>query len=163
MIRRLLFWLSGYLPARQITDDGQPYLERYYLFSLFGWTVYLHRFVAPDPDRGLHDHPWSHAVSFILSGSYYEHKRDGVHHRRWFNYIQGDTFHRVAELVDGLECWTIFAHGERSKTWGFWRPRNHGTSAEWNAYAYLSPSGPPLKWWLNAPQGRFLVDRKPTS
>ena len=66
-MNRLLLWLTGFLPCRIISEGDQPYLERYYLMTLFGWRFYIHRFVASDPDRGLHDHPWPKAYSIILS------------------------------------------------------------------------------------------------
>ena len=70
MIENLLFRFSGRLRCRFIDcEQGEPYLERYYLFGAFGWHAYLHRFVDSDPDRGLHDHPWSRALSLVLTGS----------------------------------------------------------------------------------------------
>ncbi|WP_244260428.1 hypothetical protein [Burkholderia gladioli] len=57
-MRRVLYAISSRLPCRIIADGNKPYLERYYLATVFGVRFYLHRFVASDPDRGLHDHPW---------------------------------------------------------------------------------------------------------
>ena len=50
LLYRFLYWWSGHLPLRLISKAGGPYLERYYLFTLFGHRFYLHRFVASDPD-----------------------------------------------------------------------------------------------------------------
>ena len=77
-MRKLLFWLTSHLPCRIIAEEGSVYLERYYLFTLLGWRFYLHRFVGSDPDRGLHDHPWSRAFSIILAGWYWEQTRSGT-------------------------------------------------------------------------------------
>lgn len=91
-----LYWLTSRLPCRIISDDGTPYLERYYLGTVFGVRFYLHRFVGSDPARGLHDHPWAWARSIVLSGWYFEERRDGKRHKvKWYNKLTGDTFHRV--------------------------------------------------------------------
>lgn len=84
MINKLLTKISGRLSYRQIKGpDGEPYLERYFLTQFPKWRwlgkwaggiIYLHRFVDNDPDRGLHDHPWGVAYSFILSGQYVEER-----------------------------------------------------------------------------------------
>lgn len=142
----LLYWITGFLPTRFINDGNVRYLERYYLFTFLGWTFYLHRFVGSDPDRGLHDHPWSRAFSIILSGWYFEETRSGTSEVRWFNALTGDTFHRVVLpeywqvrtddyplrwLLDGefehhpelrvpQPCWTLFLHRTPNvKKWGF--------------------------------------------
>lgn len=144
-MRALLFWLTGFLPCRFIDDQGKRYLERYYLGKLFSLTFYVHRFVASDPDRGLHDHPWRKAWSLILSGWYFEERRIGVHPVKWFNRLTCESFHRVIlprdlmnqskelwSAVPGLwdsefhkfpkECWTLFFHTEgRPNRWGFLR------------------------------------------
>lgn len=91
----ILFFLSSFLPLRIISDGEGPYLERYYLFTIFGVRFYLHRFVASDPDRGLHDHPWPWAGSIVLSGHYWEVTRSGTKKVRWLNFLVGDSFHRV--------------------------------------------------------------------
>lgn len=75
--RRILEWLSGFLPAKIILSEGRSYLERYYLFDtkwFGGKTAYLHRFAQSDTDRGLHDHPWHEAISFMLVGRYRERR-----------------------------------------------------------------------------------------
>ncbi|MEZ5739520.1 MAG: hypothetical protein R3E68_08760 [Burkholderiaceae bacterium] len=62
-LRQWLFNRSNRLACRVICDGDQPYLERYFLFRRLGLTAYLHRFVASDPDRGLHRS--SVAVGFL--------------------------------------------------------------------------------------------------
>jgi hypothetical protein len=165
-MKTLLFWLSNFLPARIINDGEHDYLERYYVGTLFGVRFYLHRFIGSDPDRGLHDHPWRWAFSLILSGYYYEQTRYGLTKKRLFNFLTGDSFHRVilprkseiraqdsygvhlalVEPADALPCWTLFCHrAARVKTWGFLR----GTT-------YLPHPSADQGWWKTAPKGRQL-------
>jgi len=163
MMRAFLYWLTGHLPCRIISDGERPYLERYYLFTLLGWRFYLHRFVGSDPDRGLHDHPWSRAFSIILAGWYWEHTRSGTHRVKWFNTLTGDTFHRVVLPLKGMTrgladynpratdyepCWTLFFHrAEYVKEWGFLRGQVFipyvRTRNDETAY-----------WWKRVPKGR---------
>lgn len=149
-MRRFLFWLTDRLPCRIIDEAGKPYLERYYLCSLGSTRVYLHRFVGSDPDRGLHSHPWSWALSLVLSGWYFEERFSGTERPvlrrvRWFNFLMGESFHRVVMPTDWClspaecpmnirptvrqamavtECWTLFIHKavEGGRRWGFMRP-----------------------------------------
>ena len=58
VVRRVLFNLSGRFPCRFINRNPEErYLERYYLGKCLGLTFYLHRFVSPDGDEEVHDHP----------------------------------------------------------------------------------------------------------
>ena len=130
LVNRLLYRLSAYCRCRVINGpDHEPYLERYHLLCLpFGYRVYLHRFVASDPGRGLHNHPWRHAMSLVLSGSYQETRmlgaeRDNLIRHRWLragnvNFIPGEVFHRV-NLAPGEECWSLFIHAPAIRSWGF--------------------------------------------
>ncbi len=156
-MRRLLLWLTGHLPAREIRGEhGEPYLERYSLCGAFGWRAYLHRFRASDPDRGLHDHPWGWSMSLILAGSYREVREGAV--RRLFpgqvNIIRGHDFHRIL-LDEGEEAWTLFVHGPRVKGWGFLR------NGEYRPFAKTKDDYPSHRWWKTAPRGRDLR-AKPT-
>lgn len=129
-IRRVVVFLTNYLPVKVIRDDrGTPFLYRYHLFAFGndGPGMCIHHFVKSDPDRGYHDHPWKNAVSFILSGGYQERILDlsdkksfNTYDRKRFsfNWLNGvNTFHRV--MIDpDKDAWTIFAFRGRSKTWG---------------------------------------------
>jgi hypothetical protein len=160
MIRRLLIALTARLPAREISDGSGPYLERYYVGTVFGMRVYLHRFVASDPDRGLHDHPWRWAFSLILAGWYIEQRRDGNHVRRWLNLLSGDTFHRVVKPEGARDIWTLFVHGGRIKTWGFLRAIDGG--AVFEPYSYARDAGEDQRWWEFAPTGQEMrADKEP--
>ncbi|MVW72167.1 hypothetical protein [Bordetella sp. 15P40C-2] len=165
-MKRFLHWLSGHLPGRIISDASTPYLERYYLCTVFGWRFYLHRFVGSDPDRGLHDHPWRFAFSIVLVGWYWELTRAGIRKVRWFNSLLGDSFHRVVlpEDADGtpVPCWTLFAHTAGDiKPWGFIRLSHKNSKVQvWREYEYPTGAKQP-QWWLHAPKGRYLLNRAP--
>ncbi len=167
--RRLLMAWAARLPAREIRgDDGAPYLERYFVVRALGWTVYLHRFVASDPDRGLHDHPWSRAVSLVLAGGYDEERqafaRDAgdvfrpvvatVRRRPGrLNFLRGWDFHRVVLAAGAGDCWSLFAHGPVVKEWGFLVAGRDGRAIH---IRYPSTFG----WWRRAGTGRALRGRR---
>lgn len=150
-MNHILFWLSGFLRCRIISDGDRPYLERYHLASVLGMRIYVHRFVASDPDRGVHDHPWPWAFSILLSGWYWEERRSGMRVVRWFNWLTGDTFHRVILPRDrGIrEVWTIFVHRDaRVKPWGFLRDKGQV------GMVYVPHMSAPSDWVSRAPLGR---------
>ena len=170
-MRRLLFRLSGVLPCRIIADGDEPYLERYFLFRAFGLQAYLHRFVASDPDRGLHDHPWPWALAIVLAGRYREMRRSGAREVRWFNLLTEDTFHRVVIPAGAPDVWTLFVHRSgRTKLWGFWNEAKTldldgkqfpaRSIALWRPYRYPGDTRVGA-WWREAPRGRFEPRRMP--
>jgi len=171
MMQQLLMKLSGRLPCRIISDGGRPYLERYYIGTVFGTRIYLHRFVASDPDRGLHDHPWRWAFSLILCGWYYEENRYGMRKVRWFNWLTGDSFHRVilfgpssGDLLDyetPTQVWTLFFHrAERAKPWGFLRDKGQlGTVYTQHHYS-TDDAGKDECWWKIARHGNDTEGRQ---
>ena len=165
MLAKLLFWFTATLPCRIINrKPGEPYLERYWLFSLFGITAYLHRFVAADIDEGPHDHPWDIAIAWVLAGGYTE-QRGHIHPKKCFdghdrpvkrgriNLILGHHFHRIIEAKP--ETWTLFIHTKHSQPWGFILE----PLADPNALAapiYHQPFSTNTKGWhLEAPTGEF--------
>lgn len=152
MIRRLLLWLSARLPVREIKHQGEPYLERYHVGTLFGyWRVYIHRFVGSDPD-GLHAHPWRWGFTAILVGWYTEQRRFGHRVVRWCGFVNGDTFHRVIK-PEGADVWTLFIHSPRIMRWGFLRQRAGVTVYEEVNVRHPKPHG---DWHLCAPKGRDI-------
>lgn len=191
-MKALLYWLTSFLPCKIIDHKGAPYLERYYLFTVLGVRFYLHRFVDSDPGRGLHDHPWPWAASVVLSGWYYEERRgfektpglralaalmgtEGLVRRkvRWFNWLRGDTFHRVVlpkldQPVFNIEgvmlryksepqpCWSLFFHRAAFvKPWGFLRPMAGQTSLTWVPHNSPGTGGSSQQpWWLTAARGK---------
>lgn len=165
-LEKSLFKVTNYLPCKIINDAGVPYLERYHLLSLGKNFMrgYIHRFVASDPDRGVHDHPWNYAVSFVLTGGYYEERLiDGeVVTRRVkpfsLNFIKGSDFHRVV-MPEGQTCWSIFFHTNWVKGWGFMRPQKEG-GMEYVAHK----TDKEIKrhpWHKTALPGRYAQDRQP--
>jgi hypothetical protein len=156
VLESLLLSLSARLPCRLIDGEhGEPYLERYYLFGVFGWHAYLHRFVDSDPDRGLHDHPWERALSLVLSGGYDEMRPRAADPGQTcirtlgpgrLNRLRGTDFHRVV-LRQGRPAWTLFLHGPRVKGWGFVQ---HG---EYRAMARDGEEFRHRDWWKQAPKG----------
>ena len=155
LFNRLLYRLSAYCRCRVINGpDQRPYLERYHVMRLpFGYQVYLHRFVASDPGRGLHNHPWRHAISLVLCGAYQETRMrnacaDNRLQTRWLrpgrlNLISGEVFHRV-NLPAGVECWSLFVHAPKAKSWGFIQSRGYRDHSE-----IVDQSSNPL-WWKQA-------------
>ena len=99
-----------------------PYLERYFVKELFGWRIYLHRFVAPDQEKP-HNHPWRKAFSFVLTGGYWETRicphtgRTDHGYVNRYNKILGDDFHAIGHSEP--DTWTLFMHGPRIKAMGF--------------------------------------------
>ncbi len=155
-MKRLCQWLAGRLPLRRISIDGEDYLLRYYVCGRLptkywpgahprlGWlpfSVYLHRFLRPDQDRALHNHPWGRSVSFVLSGGYLEERLDESAFTRVdgqmivirrlrapaINVIRRDDYHRIAELHGRV--WTLFITGRKVGGWGY-RDRLSGESWE---------------------------------
>lgn len=174
MMAKFLYWITGFLPCRFIDDGKTRYLERYYLFTAFGWRFYIHHFVASDPDRGLHDHPFAKAYSLILSGWYWEERRrkfgkDRLRKVRWFNSLTGDTFHRVVLPARGpllialddnkaltcdresIPCWTLFFHTAGDvKEWGFLRHMSDPYDVQiFTPYTYAR-EGKQADWWITA-------------
>jgi hypothetical protein len=159
VLENLLYRLTARLPCRFIDGEGgEPYLERYYVLGAFGWHVYIHRFVDSDPDRGLHDHPWSRAVSLVLTGGYDELRPSGSdrsrvvkrHVRAWrLNFLRGEDFHRVL-LRRGCPAWTLFAHGPRVKGWGFFQDGTYRAVAG-DRYDFQHRN-----WWKSVPTGRAM-------
>jgi len=165
-IRQIIVKITDYLPVKIIRDDkGVPFLYRYHILSLGanGPGLCIHRFVRSDPDRGYHDHPWSHSLSFILAGGYEERIFEPTDQKyavkirpRWsFNYLNGHkTFHRVM-IEDGKDSWSIFCFQKRSKTWGM-----KGLDGQ---FKIMSPSIHDTDggWWKWAKKGFGLSHRLP--
>lgn len=157
---RLLFHITGWLRCRVIRgNQGEPYLERYHLFRLpGGGGAYIHRFLASDPDRGLHDHPWQRALGMVLSGGYLEQRLedDAVIERILgpgrLNRLTGKDFHRIV-LPGGREAWTFFMHSGTVKDWGFLSGTTDG-ERRYVPHEQATQEGSHARWWKTAPRGR---------
>jgi hypothetical protein len=132
----LIKWIAQWLPSFTIAKDGLKYLTRYYVFlkdRVFA-NIFIHHFHRSDMDMGtnglglLHNHPFNGSFSFIISGGYWEERRqpDGSVTKRLvkpftFNFISKRDFHRVDLLDEKEGAWSIFFTGSRkNNTWGFW-------------------------------------------
>ena len=131
MLKNLFKRLGRY---RVIMDrlDGEPYLERYYVFlrdrDRFPFNIFVHKFLKSDPDD-VHDHPWPFAT-VILKGGYWEWRPQFNHLgektgeiAKWcgpgsFRTASANTYHRI-ELDPDITCWTLFMPGAKQRDWGF--------------------------------------------
>lgn len=129
-------WTRLRPPEQTIWREERAYLQRWWLERTRERCVYLHRFLAPDPDHGLHDHP-ADSASLLLAGRQIEHWReDGA---------DASTPPRVRVLDEGAFVWrpaahahqlypapgsgpplTLFVFGPRVRSWGFWVPDGRG-------------------------------------
>jgi hypothetical protein len=143
MLKKLFTKLGRY---RVIMDrvNGEPYLERYYLFlkdrKRFPFNIFLHKFLKSDPDD-VHDHPWPY-TTVILKGGYWEwipvfdtvgRKIGEVQHWRkpgHFRTCSAGSFHRI-ELDPNVTCWTLFMPGLKQRDWGF---LVHNKWVQWEQY-----------------------------
>jgi len=129
-------------------EDGTPYLTRYYIFRKNKWwqpSIYIHCIHESDADLELHCHPWAKSVSFILSGSYLEERREEIDHplipsyainKKIFspgniNYIRSDDYHRLDLLTK--KVWTLFISGPKTKDWYFW-DRDTNEYTQWEEF-----------------------------
>lgn len=187
-LRRLLEIVSARRPVRIIyrEPDRIEYLRRYYLFTVFGRTFYLHEFVSGDhPGTGYHNHPWPTARTRILCGEYEEHiltgeavwapSIDGPPRDQRVRNVRSDKailqrragdsfeisarhFHWIRLKSDRQTVWTLFSHGPRGCVWGFYR-RSMIMPAEFRFEYYRYKAGGISNWWNYAPRGREVVAR----
>lgn len=118
------------LEVRHIHPGGMPYLDRY---TLAGWShsspnspgaLYLHHFLASDPNDQVHSHPWSWSASLVLAGGYREERCDVYGNRTVREYrpgdvnlLEADVRHRIDLLA--ADCWTLFLAGDFEQPWRF--------------------------------------------
>lgn len=167
LMNKLLFFISGFMKCKIIKgDNGQPYLERY-MVARWGkdgeHTLFLHRFLDSDSDRGIHDHPWD-SKSFIVSGGYNEkrliselgHEKVIVRNVKplTFNKIGKNDFHQII-LKEKTPAWTLFYHGPRVKHWGFqyYNVLPDGTIERSHFSPYADTTKVEDKWELTAKKG----------
>jgi hypothetical protein len=141
VIERILSKLFKYEP---IDGHGRcpVYMHRWTLFQprwarwlWRGFGIYVHKFVADDWTRDLHDHP-KRFISIGLAGSYLEVTREPVHPGKnpalwvyrskrekftapWLRTFPATHAHRL-ELIDGRPCWTLVIVLRTVREWGFW-------------------------------------------
>jgi hypothetical protein len=106
-------------------------LDRFYLFSLFGFGLFLHRIHHSDPMGVYHSHPWSGLSMFL--GSYGEciKRPDGkvdFKIRYFWNWINAKQHHRVMILKP---MWTLFFHLPRSNDWSIIDEKGNKVEVPW--------------------------------
>lgn len=111
---------------RVYTRERILYLWRLRIFETPVFSSKLHLLFAPDPDRDLHDHPWTFC-SLVLWGWYEEEIYDrwafGTTKRRtrrvrWFNFKRSTDLHRIVKL-SRRPVVTLVLCGPRRRVWGF--------------------------------------------
>lgn len=174
LVNKLLYWISGFMKCKLIKgEEGQPYLERY-MVARWGkngeHTIFLHRFLDSDSDKGIHDHPWD-SKSFILSGGYNEKRLiqdNGIEKvivrdikPLSFNTIKKNDFHQII-LKPKTAAWTLFYHGPRVKHWGFQYydqlPDNLIHKKDFSPF--VDKTNPDEKWESSAKIGKKLNREK---
>lgn len=113
--------MAAYLIDRIFPVSKGQSIDRYYLWKLFGWGVFLHRIHHSDPRGLFHNHPWS-GLSLIWGGyaeETWERGADGVPEVdvkiRWFwNWVPAKRHHRV---IVNSPVWTLFIHGPKCNLW----------------------------------------------
>ena len=116
-------------PPDRVINNG--YLLRWYVIPRNPiFNIYLHKFMADDDDRALHDHPWV-SLSCLIEGSLVEHTpkgrrliREGQWVWRWpltAHRIQVASYVRAGRIAR-KEAWTLFITGPRLRVWGFHTP-----------------------------------------
>jgi hypothetical protein len=110
----------------QVTGATELYLRRWVIFRTPWGQLMLHKILKPDPDRELHDHPWSFRA-LILKGGYYEivqrfpkspayvryHETGNVNNHTCYDW------HRIDCLRDNKPAWTLVLTGKKQKSWSF--------------------------------------------
>ena len=108
-----------------IAPAGEPYLYRKHVLPRNKFmNIYFHKIVKSDDDRALHDHPWWN-LSIILKGGYIEVMQDGARRIRGPGSVLfrlAKTAHRL-EVVEGVDCYTLFLTGPKVRSWGFHCPK----------------------------------------
>lgn len=101
--------------------------DRYYLVSLFGFALFLHRLHKDEEKNVFHTHPWN-AISLIFG--YYHEQRMGkkLKVRYGLHFLPANTPHRL-ELPYGT-VWTLFFHFRRFNRWTVRTGDNHIIAVE---------------------------------
>jgi len=108
-------------------------LDRYYLFKLLGYGLFLHKIHHSDPVGLFHTHPWD-SISFHLRAYskliFDRHtKRLSIHRRRWLNYLPAKRFHAVT--IGSKPVWTLLFHWPLSNVWSVIDEEGHEVLNPW--------------------------------
>ena len=129
---RTLNWFFG--PPEEINGANRcpTYLYRWQLLSTRWGKIYLHRFVATDWSRDLHDHP-KRFLSIGLRGSYLEETPAGfqLFKAPWVRTFPANHIHRIAAISAKPNPWTLVVVFWAVREWGFW---HDGRFIPWKKY-----------------------------
>lgn len=94
--------------------------------------IYLHKWNKPDPRPTLHNHPWPF-ISFILKGSYEEHRLMDLGYKygyaaihgfiKWVNIVKRDDYHAVTSVKSGTI--SLMFVGKTHEDWGYWTDKGY--------------------------------------
>ena len=150
-IKRYLTQLKRYFtqwlrlaPHLIVGGRDNPYLLRWWIIPRNPiFNIYLHRFMRPDDDRALHDHPWC-SMSIVLKGSYMEvtavkpgmTETGPIRGFIWKEYSRGSVIFRWPTSAHRIDLhlenaaqktfkpgWTLFITGPTWRAWGFHCPK----------------------------------------
>lgn len=171
MWTRILQAMMNQLPTKAIKVDEQDLFYRSFVCKIFGWIVYLHKYLRSDPDRGLHSHPFD-AYALVLSGGYWEERLQSIDEKgmvirtKWLhpgaiNGIDRHCFHRLQlreEKENGAvsykPSWSLFfCKYVPDKTWGFLRQYPHEDTHMFMFRKHTENSD--RWWWKSAPKGKY--------
>lgn len=97
-----------------------PYLRRWTL-TIFGYGLRVHRWLASDDPRYLHDHPWWMLI-LIIKGGYIDISPEGEDRLGRGSIRFRPAEHRHTVRVDKGGCWSLLVTGPKIRNWGFYVP-----------------------------------------
>ena len=164
-LRKLCLEIMDSRPTKAYWYEGEVLFYRAYLCRLGPWVLYLHRYMRPDPERGLHDHPMK-AWIWIICGGYLEHRLKGFSQRGMeifcyyrrpgsLYHVTENHFHRIGSLLNG-DSWSFFlARYVLGKAWGLlsFDASTVGDGDKRFIYTHVSGGLEDTHWWDDAPNG----------
>lgn len=115
----------AFLKRTNVPHDAPPeqvLLIRWRVVQTPWFSVFVHKHLRPDPQRDLHDHPFSF-VSLIVKGGYRELRHRAslplLHVALSMRFMRATWPHSILDLVR-VPTWTILFIGPRYRDWGFY-------------------------------------------
>jgi hypothetical protein len=152
MIDRLIAYAKHTPCTHLFHGDGAPYMERYWIARLFGYSIRLHHIQTVDYDRHMHNHPWSFA-SLVLRGWYVERRplfdeptfgpdlrefsTRNVRSAGSLEFRFHEDRHLITEVSPG-GVWTMIFTGKKSQPWGFFTESGF---VKWRDYSSCRDNG----------------------
>ena len=96
-----------------------PYAYRW-VINLGLFSIRLHKWVAPDDTRAMHDHPYEF-MTVVLWGGYDDHNEKGIDRLSFgsIRFRRATYKHYVVPYVK--PTWTLLITGPFWRQWGFWK------------------------------------------